>query len=81
MVSSVDGRATVDGRVGDLTGAADQKVLLGVRELAAAVVVGGNTVRAEGYDRLLDDDARPRKARGLHAEPELVRRLAVRARR
>ena len=73
MVSSADGRATIDGRVGGLTGTADQRVLLGVRELASAVVVGGNTVQAEGYDRLLDDDARSRRtARGLEAEPELV---------
>jgi riboflavin biosynthesis pyrimidine reductase len=73
MVSSVDGRATITGRVGGLTGTADQQVLLGVREHAAAVVVGGNTVQAEGYDRLLDDHARARRMdRGLQAEPELV---------
>jgi riboflavin biosynthesis pyrimidine reductase len=73
MVSSVDGRATVEGRVGDLTGPADQQVLLGAREHAAAVVVGGRTVRAEGYEGLLGDEARARReARGLPPEPELV---------
>lgn len=73
MVSSVDGRATVNGRVGDLTGPADQKVLLGAREMAAAVVVGGRTVRAEGYVGLLDDEAQARRrANGFPAEPELV---------
>ncbi len=73
MVSSVDGRATVGGRVGELTGSADQEVLLGARELASALVVGGNTVRTEGYDRLLDDGARARRqAQGLPPEPELV---------
>ncbi len=73
MVSSVDGRATVSGRVGELTGPADQQVLLGAREMAAAVVVGGRTVRAEGYVGLLGDDAKARRqARGLTAEPELV---------
>ncbi len=73
MVSSVDGRATVDGRVGDLTGDADQKVLLGVRELAAALAVGAGTIRAEGYDQLLDDAAQARRSeRGLPPEPELV---------
>jgi riboflavin biosynthesis pyrimidine reductase len=73
MVSSVDGRATVDGRVGDLTGDADQKVLLGVRELAEAVVVGATTIRAEGYDQLLDETAQSRrKERGLAPEPELA---------
>jgi riboflavin biosynthesis pyrimidine reductase len=73
MVTSADGRATVDGRVGELTGKSDQQVLLGVREMAAVVVVGGSTVRNEGYDRLLDDDARARRrARGLPAEPEFL---------
>ncbi len=73
MVSSVDGRATVDGRVGGLTGTPDQQVLLGARELAAAVVVGGRTVSAEGYDRLLGAEAQARRqARGLPPEPELV---------
>jgi riboflavin biosynthesis pyrimidine reductase len=73
MVSSVDGRATVDGRVGDLTGSADQAVLLGAREHAAAVVVGATTVHNEGYAGLLGDDAKARRrARGLPPEPELV---------
>jgi len=73
MVSSVDGRATIANRVGGLTGKADQQVLLGAREMAAAVVVGGSTVKAEGYDRLLDDQARARRrAIGLPPEPELV---------
>jgi riboflavin biosynthesis pyrimidine reductase len=73
MVSSVDGRATVGDRVGDLTAAADQEVLLGVRELASAVVVGGRTVRAEGYTGLLGAQAQARRrARGVPAEPELV---------
>lgn len=73
MVTSVDGRATVAGRVGDLTGGADQQVLLGAREHAAAIVVGGTTVRNEGYEGLLDDEAKARReARGLPPEPELV---------
>lgn len=73
MVTSVDGRATVAGRVGELTGSADQQVLLGAREHAAAVVVGGRTVTAEGYTSLLGDDARARRqAGGLPPEPELV---------
>ena len=73
MVSSVDGRATVGDRVGELTGSADQEVLLGVRELASAVVVGGRTVRAEGYASLLGAQAQARRrARGVSAEPELV---------
>lgn len=73
MVTSADGRATVNGRVGELTGEADQQVLLGVREMAAVVAVGGTTVRNEGYESLLDDEARARRrAQGRSEEPELV---------
>jgi riboflavin biosynthesis pyrimidine reductase len=73
MVTSADGRATVEGRVGELTGEADQRVLLGVRELASALVVGGNTVRNEGYAELLGPEAQARRqARGLEPEPELL---------
>ncbi len=73
MVTSVDGRATIDGRVGELTGKPDQRVLLSLREHAAAVVIGSGTKGAEGYDGLLDDAAKARRAgRGLPPEPELV---------
>jgi riboflavin biosynthesis pyrimidine reductase len=73
MVTSADGRATINGRVGGLTGDADQKLLLGLREMAAVLVVGGTTVRNEGYERLLDDEARAtRRARGLPPEPEFL---------
>jgi riboflavin biosynthesis pyrimidine reductase len=73
MVTSVDGRATVAGRVDELTGSADQQVLLGAREQAAAVLVGGRTVQNEGYEGLLDEQAQARRrARGLAPEPELV---------
>lgn len=49
MVSSLDGAATVDGRVGGLTGRVDQKILRTLRELAEVLLVGAGTVRAEGY--------------------------------
>jgi len=73
MVTSVDGRATIDGKVGALTGTPDQRVLLTLREHAAAVVIGSGTKDAEGYDGLLDDEAKARRvARGMPDEPELV---------
>lgn len=73
MVTSVDGRATVDGKVGNLTGEADQRVLMTLREHAAAVVIGSGTRGAEGYGGLLGDAAKARRVgRGWPAEPELV---------
>ncbi|MFS3127955.1 pyrimidine reductase family protein [Nocardioides sp. Bht2] len=49
MVSSVDGAATMGGRVGTLTGAADQVLLRVLRSLADVLLVGAGTVRGEGY--------------------------------
>jgi riboflavin biosynthesis pyrimidine reductase len=63
MVTSVDGGTTLGGRVGRLTGPADQELLRRLREEADAVLVGAATVRAEGYSRLLREEARERRAR------------------
>lgn len=52
MVSSVDGAATIDGRVGRLTSPADQSLLHVLRALADVVLVGAGTIRAEGYGPL-----------------------------
>jgi len=72
MVTSVDGATTLGGRVSRLTGPADQLLLRQLREAADAVLVGAATVRAEGYSRLLRDDARERRQRARgSAEPLL----------
>ncbi|GLY90728.1 pyrimidine reductase family protein [Actinoallomurus iriomotensis] len=49
MVSSADGAAVHDGRTEALGGRADRRLLSLLRALADVVVVGGATVRAEGY--------------------------------
>jgi len=49
MVSSVDGAAVLEGRVGSLTGPADQQLLLLLRSLCDVLLVGAGTLRAEGY--------------------------------
>lgn len=74
MVSSVDGAATLHGRVGTLTGPADQRLLLLLRALADVLVVGAGTVRAEGYGPLTVDAALAplRRAAGLSPAPRLV---------
>ena len=73
MVTSLDGIVAIDGRVGGLTGEADQRMLLSLRERSLAVVVGGATVRAEGYAALLPAAAQQtRAAAGLNPQPELV---------
>lgn len=49
MVSSIDGAATLEGRVGTLTGPADQELLHVVRSFCDVLLVGAATIRAEGY--------------------------------
>ena len=49
MVASLDGHATIGGRVGDLTGPADQAMLIALRGWSDVVLVGAGTIRAEGY--------------------------------
>jgi riboflavin-specific deaminase-like protein len=55
MVQSIDGRATVGGKVGDLTGAVDQQILYRLRAQSEALLVGAGTVRNERYGSLFPD--------------------------
>lgn len=49
MVTSLDGAAVLDGKVGALTGPADQQLLKTLRCLADVVLVGAGTIRDEMY--------------------------------
>ena len=51
MVASVDGLAQADGASRGLSGPADLRILRTLRGLADVVLVGGGTVRTEGYGR------------------------------
>jgi riboflavin biosynthesis pyrimidine reductase len=74
FISTVDGRAARDGRTEALGGEADLELLLELRVLSDAVLIGTGTLRAEGYDRLVRGE--PRRARrvanGLAADPLAV---------
>lgn len=74
MVGSVDGHATIAGRVGALTGAADQALLVALRGWCDVLLVGAGTVRAEGYGLVdLPAPARDwRLSRGRPARPVLA---------
>jgi riboflavin biosynthesis pyrimidine reductase len=52
MVSSLDGRATLEGTSRKLGGPHDLQMLLALRRRADALIVGPDTVRAEGYGPL-----------------------------
>jgi riboflavin-specific deaminase-like protein len=57
MVSSLDGRATRDGRSGGLSSPADQAIFHALRARADAVMVGAGTARAERYGAIVRDPA------------------------
>lgn len=71
FVSTVDGRATFQGRSGPLSNPADRQMFHGLREHPDAVLVGTGTLRAERYGRLIPDPERRRRraASGLSPEP------------
>lgn len=71
MVSTADGRATVEGRSGPIGNAADRELFHGLRTAVDAVMAGAGTVRVERYRRLVREErAREvRRRRGLEAEP------------
>lgn len=71
MVSTADGRATVAGRSGPISGRADRELFHGLRTAVDAVLVGAGTVRTERYGRLISDQSRRdlRLRRGLSEEP------------
>ncbi len=82
MVATADGRAAVDGRTESLGGEADLELLLELRAIADAVLIGTGTLRAEGYARLVGSPERRarRQVAGLAEDPVAVvisRRLDV----
>jgi riboflavin-specific deaminase-like protein len=74
FVSALDGRAAVAGTTRPLGAEADLEMLLELRVLADAVLVGTGTLRAEGYGRLMRSEERRarRTATGLAADPPAV---------
>src|SRR4051812_10354884 len=58
FVSTLDGRAALDGSTRPLGGPADLELLLSLRAAADAVLIGPGTVRIEGYGRLVGPNRR-----------------------
>jgi riboflavin biosynthesis pyrimidine reductase len=72
LIASVNGQVTEGGRVAHLTGLPDQRLLHRLRAAHDAVLVGATTVRIEGYDSLLDQPERERRAKeGRPEQPAL----------
>jgi riboflavin-specific deaminase-like protein len=71
MVSSADGRATLDGKSGGLGNEADRELFHALREQVDAILVGTGTLRAERYGPFVRDPERRarREAAGLAPNP------------
>jgi riboflavin-specific deaminase-like protein len=71
MASTLDGRATVDGRSGPIGNRADRELFHALRDGVDAVMAGAGTVRVERYGRIIAKEPvrRARVERGLSAEP------------
>jgi riboflavin biosynthesis pyrimidine reductase len=71
MVATADGRATLGGRSGPISDAADRALFHGLRTAVDAVLVGAGTLRTERYGRLIPEPARRelRRRRGRSEEP------------
>jgi riboflavin biosynthesis pyrimidine reductase len=74
MVTSADGRATLDGASAGLSGPADRALFHALRGQIDAVLAGTGTLRAERYRRLILQPERreERRARGLAPDPLAV---------
>lgn len=74
MASTLDGRASVDGRSGAIGNRADRELFHALRGGVNAVMAGAGTVRVERYGRIIADERvrRERVEHGLSAEPLAV---------
>jgi riboflavin-specific deaminase-like protein len=71
MISTVDGRASLDGRSGAIGDRADRVLFHALRIAVDGVIAGAGTVRAERYGRIIPSESarRLRVQRGLREEP------------
>jgi riboflavin-specific deaminase-like protein len=74
MVSSLDGKATIDWRTRGLSTEVDRQLFHRLRTQADAVMVGAGTVRAERYGRMAKSEElrAARVGEGLEADPLAV---------
>jgi riboflavin-specific deaminase-like protein len=74
FASTLDGRATIEGRSGQIGSATDTAMLVALRTRFDAVMIGAGTMRAERYGRVVpDQDKRERRERlGLPHDPLVV---------
>jgi 2,5-diamino-6-(ribosylamino)-4(3H)-pyrimidinone 5'-phosphate reductase len=73
MVSSLDGKAAVEGKAGSIGSSIDRTLMRTLRAQADAVMIGAGTLRAESLRLNVPEDlARARASRGLEPQPLAV---------
>ena len=74
MVTTLDGRASIEGGSTGLGGPTDSEFLLGLRTRFDAVMIGAGTLRAEGYGPIVRDPTirEAREAEGREGSPAAV---------
>jgi riboflavin biosynthesis pyrimidine reductase len=71
MVCSVDGRATIEGRTAALGDEGDLELLVELRTIADALLVGTNTVRVEDYGWIIRKPERRARRQAAGLTPDL----------
>lgn len=74
FATTLDGRASIDGRSGPIGSATDTAMLVGLRQRFDAVMIGAGTMRVERYGRIISDPGKRarREADGLPGDPLMV---------
>jgi riboflavin biosynthesis pyrimidine reductase len=74
FATTLDGRAAIEGRSGKIGSDTDTAMLVGLRQLFDAVMIGAGTMRVEKYGRIIGDPAKRarREELGLPGDPLVV---------
>lgn len=74
FATTLDGRASIDGRSGPIGSDTDTAMLVGLRQRFDAVMIGAGTMRVEQYGRIIGDPEKraQRESRGLPGDPLMV---------
>jgi riboflavin biosynthesis pyrimidine reductase len=74
FASTLDGRAAIEGRSGQIGSDTDTAMLVGLRLRFDAVMIGAGTMRVEKYGRIISDPAKRerREELGLPGDPLVV---------
>jgi riboflavin-specific deaminase-like protein len=74
FAATLDGRAAIEGRSGQIGSDTDTAMLVGLRQRFDAVMIGAGTMRVEKYGRIIGDPAKRarREELGLPGDPLMV---------